>query len=163
MNTDNPNSMREMIYSNLQLKDTEELIEIWTQNDHEVWTDEAFDIIRELLLKRIGHLPEQNRPEQSEEQVDLYHNPETLLKIASGAKEFSWIIVIVSSLFLCGNLYQFVNPNIAYFSQSALPYLPYLTIAILMPLGGIFCFIVLQAIAELIYLFMDIEDNTRGE
>ena len=153
MSIDNPNSMREMIYSNLQLKDTEELTEIWTQNDREAWTDEAFDIIRELLLKRIGHLPEQNQPEQIEEQVDLYHNPETLLKIANWSKNFSWIIIVISSMFLCGNILVFTE--VRSFIN--------LTIGVLLSLGGIFCFIVLQAISELIYLFMDIEDNTRGE
>jgi hypothetical protein len=61
MSTNNANSMRQMIYSNLKLKDTEELIEIWTQNDREAWTDEAFNVIRELLLE-IGKLPEQNQP-----------------------------------------------------------------------------------------------------
>ena len=43
MSTNNANSMRQMIYSNLKLKDTEELLEIWTQNDREAWTDDAFE------------------------------------------------------------------------------------------------------------------------
>jgi hypothetical protein len=61
MSTNNPNYLRAMIYSNLQLKDTEELLEIWTQNDREAWTDEAFDVIRELLAERLGELPKQNQ------------------------------------------------------------------------------------------------------
>jgi heme exporter protein D len=77
--------MRGMIYSNLQLKDTEELLEIWTH----------------LLT-------------------------------------FSSILALMGQgIFLS------------------------LSVGISVVFGGVFCFIVLQAIAELIYLLMDIERNTR--
>jgi hypothetical protein len=56
------NNLTKQIYDNLNLKETDELIEIWRTNDHFEWTDFAFNAIREILQKRIGELPPQNEP-----------------------------------------------------------------------------------------------------
>jgi tetratricopeptide (TPR) repeat protein len=49
--------LREQIYKNLDLRDTEELLEILRENDSEEWDDEAFDIIKEILRERLGKVP----------------------------------------------------------------------------------------------------------
>jgi hypothetical protein len=46
----------------MQFKDTDELIYIWQSNNHYEWTDEAFTVVREILLERLGELPAQNEP-----------------------------------------------------------------------------------------------------
>jgi hypothetical protein len=65
--------LHEQIYENLNLKDTDELLEIWQTNNRGEWSDVAFDIVREILTKRIGELPPQNEPvtgPEKEEKVD---------------------------------------------------------------------------------------------
>ena len=52
------NDLRNQIYSNMQLKSTDELMRIWKQNDHEEWSDTAFEIVKQILLQRTGSLPE---------------------------------------------------------------------------------------------------------
>ena len=47
------------IYRNMQLKDTDELLRIWTQNDRDEWADEAFFVLQEILLERDVEIPEQ--------------------------------------------------------------------------------------------------------
>ncbi len=54
--------LRDKIYSNLNSKDTEELVEIWKTNDRVEWSDLAFDILGEILKERLGILPEQGEP-----------------------------------------------------------------------------------------------------
>lgn len=52
--------LRELLSRNLNLKDTEELIYIWEEHNTEEYRKEAFEIIREILLDRIGYLPPQS-------------------------------------------------------------------------------------------------------
>jgi DNA-directed RNA polymerase subunit RPC12/RpoP len=65
--------LRDQIYNSMNMKETDELIEIWETNNRYEWTDTAFDVVRQILLNRIGELPEQNDPvfeENGEEDTD---------------------------------------------------------------------------------------------
>ena len=44
----------------MQLKDSDELLKIWVKNDRLEWSDEAFSIVHDILLERLGSVPEQN-------------------------------------------------------------------------------------------------------
>ncbi len=48
------------IRRNMQLKDTDELLRIWKQNNREEWSDEAFSVVQEILLERNVEIPDQN-------------------------------------------------------------------------------------------------------
>jgi uncharacterized integral membrane protein len=54
----------------LNLKDTYELLEIWKTNDRVEWSDTAFDMLREILAKRIGELPPQDEPILSHDEAE---------------------------------------------------------------------------------------------
>lgn len=56
------NDLRKQIHDNLNLKETDELIEIWKTNDRVEWTDTAFDVLKEILQQRLGEIPHQNEP-----------------------------------------------------------------------------------------------------
>lgn len=65
--------LRDQIFNNMNMKDTDELVEIWETNNRYEWTDVAFDVVRQILQNRIGELPEQNDPvfeEKSEDDTD---------------------------------------------------------------------------------------------
>jgi hypothetical protein len=47
------------IRSRIVLKETDELLEIWQSNNRFEWSDEAFDIIHEILEERDVEIPEQ--------------------------------------------------------------------------------------------------------
>jgi hypothetical protein len=46
----------------MNLKETDELVEIWETNDRVAWTELAFDVVQEILRNRLGELPPQNEP-----------------------------------------------------------------------------------------------------
>jgi hypothetical protein len=55
------------IRSNMELKDSSELFKIWKENDRQLYSDEAFKVVRELLMERDedfvrGGLPPQKEP-----------------------------------------------------------------------------------------------------
>lgn len=68
--------LRDQIYNNMNMKDTDELIEIWETNNRYEWTDTAFDVVHQILLNRIGKLPEQNDPVFEEKDEDDTDNEE---------------------------------------------------------------------------------------
>ena len=74
--------LRSQIYSNMNLKETDELLEIWQTNDRDEWSDLAFDVVRQILLSRISELPEQDEPvleEESEDKADDDEEEEDLV------------------------------------------------------------------------------------
>jgi tetratricopeptide (TPR) repeat protein len=48
---------REQIYKNLLQKSTQELLEIWQEQNLEGWEKGVFEIIKQILLERLGELP----------------------------------------------------------------------------------------------------------
>ena len=54
MNTQN---LLEKIYDRMATKNTDELIAIWKENDHGLWSDSAFEVIQKLLVERGVALP----------------------------------------------------------------------------------------------------------
>lgn len=54
------NNRREHIYQNLVIKDTEDLLDIWQNGDVSKWEAVAFEIVKEILIERLGYLPDQS-------------------------------------------------------------------------------------------------------
>src|SRR4030067_158190 len=61
--------LREQIRNNLILKDTYELLEIWRVNNHVVWSDLTFEVLREILRDRIREIPPQDEPILEDEEI----------------------------------------------------------------------------------------------
>lgn len=58
-------NLRAQIYNRLILKNTEELLEIWQKGDTSEWNEEVFEIIQEILLKRLEDVPPQSNDAQA--------------------------------------------------------------------------------------------------
>jgi hypothetical protein len=52
--------MVEDIRKNWANKSSEELVQIWKENDHERWSDSAFEAVKQILAERVVELPPQN-------------------------------------------------------------------------------------------------------
>ncbi len=52
--------LRAQIRSNLDSKETEELLEIWQNEDLDEWDEIVFEIVEDILLKRLGYVPQQS-------------------------------------------------------------------------------------------------------
>ncbi len=72
------------IRSILDTRDTEDLLEIWTDNDRKAWTDEAFIAIQAILMDRLGEVPPQ--PQQYQP-ADFADDPELVLQAARYLKQ----------------------------------------------------------------------------
>jgi len=154
------------LYNSLNQKDTQELVKIWQENDSSAWTPEAFAAIRDILLERLGRIPVQATPEPETEE-DTYHDPERLEKIASWAHTLSWVMLIfyiVKPLIEIYLLWVYSNASATTLSDFTANVILSGNRSILLEffLAAVY-FVLLQALSEGIYLFMDIEENTRKQ
>ena len=164
----------EQIRIRMEQKTTEELLDIWKKNDRGEWTDAAFEVIREILAARIGSLPAQGEDiVDSEEKVDealededTYHVYENLVRVSSLARGFSWICLGLAVLFLVADivllLASVTGENQMGWGGFSLDrvWIPLMSSLLPLLFSGFF-FVALRAIAEGIYVLLDIEDSTR--
>lgn len=54
--------MKKHILIEMGQKTSEELVDIWKKNNRAEWTNEAFEVIKEILLERSGELPSKDSP-----------------------------------------------------------------------------------------------------
>lgn len=66
------NDLRDQIHNNMNLKNTDELLEIWQKNDRVEWSDVSFQAVKEILNSRNIETPQQDEPvyEHLEEEND---------------------------------------------------------------------------------------------
>ena len=90
-------SMRRGIYVRMRQKETDELLQIWTQNDRSEWTDAAFSVIEEILSERLGDIPPQAQ-KQLQEQID---NPDSLSSLAAAV---GGVLIVAGIALAIGNM-----------------------------------------------------------
>ena len=56
------NKLRQQIYNTLNLRETEDLLDIWQTNDRVEWSETAFEVIEEILKQRLEEVPPQEEP-----------------------------------------------------------------------------------------------------
>jgi hypothetical protein len=153
--------LKDHIRVNMREKDTQELIEIWKKNDRTEWTAEAFDAVREILMERTGELPPQDLAADTEQGEDeISYNESRLTSAASWASLLSWVFLGVGILITLTSLWG-TSRNFASYG-SILVFISTLVTQLLPAMAGAFFFVVLQVIAEGVYVLMDIENNTRS-
>ena len=59
----------EAIQKELELRETEDLVEIWKEHDKSQWTESAFEAIRNILTERMGEPPQYEGIEAAKEYV----------------------------------------------------------------------------------------------
>jgi hypothetical protein len=101
--------------------------------------------------------------EKREGFLGTYFSKSTVLRLASIAKVFSWIILGFYALHWLVQVGVFVLQYLRGFMQGMgfTDYLQSLLILFEQPLRALVYFIVLQGVAQAMLMFMDMEDNTR--
>jgi hypothetical protein len=179
------------IYNTLNLKTTEELIEIWQTNDRVDWTDTAFDVIREILQERLGELPPQNdaiyehgegwlenETNEFEDEVNekdlcnlenepAFYEPRQVLKLETWLNWLAIAMVAISAilnLLDLGTWHQIIR---SYYMNSSLWDLiswliAFIIIGFYIMLQGLIYYFVLKALASILNILMEMEFNSRG-
>jgi hypothetical protein len=62
---------RNSVFNNLNLLETDDLIEIWQNNNRAEWSDTAFEVVQQILRTRLGQLPQQDEPTYENSEQDM--------------------------------------------------------------------------------------------
>ena len=163
---------RQEIFSGMKDKDTEELLKIWKENDREEWSNEAFEVIHDILLERLEKVPEQggnsalagDSPGFEYNRRKPYHSSTRLLGMASWANVISWIVLCLGAFIFIIQLINLIKlePDISVLRYSKSIYIltPYLTHLSTFAFD-IFLFVVLQGLSQCIYILIDIFEAKR--
>lgn len=180
--------LRNQIYNNMNLKETEELLEIWQTNDRVEWTDTTFEVVKEILTKRGMEAPDQDKPiyeydEEKDNKEDasftelelkiiddenppVFFDPFDVLKISK------WIeIAATASIIIVIALGLTELPRTRSIVWSYFPNDPRLAIIATLIALGIWCITValqvtvtyfpLRALAQILKVLVEMEFNSR--
>lgn len=174
------------IYSNLNLKDTDALVEIWQKNDRLEWSQTAFDVLRKILLERLGSLPPQDEPileysdnmEGGEIDPDLdllvddnnlpeFYDPYQVLRLEKWLHKAAIAAVIASAISSLIALPQTKEIVLSYFMGNPAWDLVAWLVAIVIylfavGLQGIIFYFPLRALGSILKILMEMEFNSRG-
>jgi hypothetical protein len=182
------NDFRKQVYNNLNLKETDELVEIWQKNDRVEWSDDTFNIIQEILRERLGKLPSQNEPileytdankdKVNKDESDFeflidndnppeFYNPHEVLRLENWinwAAIASVVASIISSLLelqrMHFTVWGFFRNDV---EKSSIAWL--ITIVIFVFAVGLQCIVIyfpIKALGAILKILMEMEFNSRG-
>lgn len=181
------NNLRQQIYNNFNLKETDELIEIWQKNDRVEWAEDTFSVIQEILQERLGELPPQNEPileyedtedENDEDEADFelsiddenppeFYNPHEVLRLEKWLSKAATASIVASAISSLIALPQMQSIVLSYFmgdtSKNFVAWL--ITIVIFVFAVGLQIIIIyfpLKALGSILKILMEMEFNSRG-
>jgi len=94
MSSEPSDSLYDQIYKKLQEKETEELLEIWQENNRDEWSDNAFAAIYEILLERLGsEPPSQQPPPEAETGKYLFFDLDKVISLSDNINTIAWVVL----------------------------------------------------------------------
>jgi hypothetical protein len=166
MTTEKSDSMSNEIYNELNLKSTEELLEIWKTNDRSVWSDAGFKAIKKILIERQGSVPpQQAAPAEDEPDSGTYYDIDKISSISTIANVLAWVILVGDAIALIAYLFlgtQSNSVNLFKYLTSMSNVMNLLIWCVVYILPGLFFFVVLRVLSESIYVLVEIAENSRS-
>jgi hypothetical protein len=170
--------LREQIRAQLGLRATEDLLEIWQENDRRAWSDAAFDIMGEILRERLGEVPPQGKPKteadedlevwekellDSEDQPELYNVVDVItlkrtIDKAVIAFVVAWILLVVANMPWIWSLAASGVPTLREIRGSVPGIITY-GLAALVEI--VMTCVPLKALAHILRILMQMEFNSR--
>jgi hypothetical protein len=182
------NDLHKQVYNNLNLKETDELVEIWQKNDHVEWAEDTFFVIQEILQERLGELPPQDEPiweytdenedneDEDESEVDFliddenppeFYNPHEVLRLEKWLYQAAIASIVASAISSLLELLQMQRTVLSFFrGEMEWSFVAWLiAIAILVfavGLQSIIIYFPLKALGSILKILMEMEFNSRG-
>jgi len=157
------NALRRQVFERMNFKETDELLAIWRKGDHEEWTDTALDVVKEILLSRLGEIPaeEENIEQQIENQSNVASRGEKKLAFISFlANLLSWIVLVLYTIIFVVRVIlgiQDIAAGVPFNLQQIYGWLGILSSLVF----SFIYFVVLQAISKFINLLLEKKEQTN--
>ncbi len=154
--TDQSTTLNKKLYENMRQKSSDELLQIWKENDRTEWSDEAYDAIRQILTERGVSLPSQKAAVAvADEEGDP--NADALVRLSTWAQLLGWLALVVTVGISGINVVSIVtSPG---FTLGVAAIFNILS-ALLILMVGAFLFVFFMLVSKGIFVMLDILDNT---
>lgn len=171
------NDIRKQIFLKFNLKETDELVEIWQTNDRLAWSEVTYAVIREILLERIGELPPQNEPvweysdesedESDDEKLPEFYDPHQVLRLEKWLSKAAIAAIVASAVSSLIVLPQTQMIVLSFFlGNTEWNFVAWLIAIVIMVFAvSLECIIIyfpLKALASILKILMEMEFNSRG-
>lgn len=181
-------NLKDQIYQSMNLKETEELLQIWQENDRVEWSDTAFDVIKDILMERLGEIPPQAEPVfeyADEEDIDddtdgftelelkiiddesppEFYDPFEVLRISKWIDWSARAMVVVIILYNLSRFPNYKGMLTSYFIENPNNLLVYLLTLIVLVInsiiGVVITFWLLTTLSSVLKILMQMEFNSR--
>lgn len=181
-------NLSKQIREHLNLKTTDELLEIWQDNDRVEWSEAAFEVIQEILTERGEEIPEQDEPIhehieevdtvkefgftegelkiiEAKDQPELYDPLDVLLikKRIEQAAAISIILTVISTIFTYPQSKSMASSLLQSFPPLTSLEIPIAVTATLIAIGMavVTTYLPLKALARILQILMEMEFNSR--
>lgn len=170
--------LRQQIYTNLNLKTTDELQEIWVENRRYEWSDTAFELIEEILDEREAEIPDQKPAvwtkqeaneqfwqniDENNENAAVFYKPNEVLRIINWLEVAAKVALLVTPFQV---LFILIRPLYDFFSIIGTSFSAKLggiiLILIFSVLPAITSYLLYRAVAYILGILMEFEFNSRG-
>lgn len=184
-----PGNLHSEVFSNLNLRETDDLIQIWRDNNRYEWTDEALQIVSQILQERLGELPSQNGPSYEpsplknekpievgsplnayldDEDLPEFYDPWNVLRLEKWIYRAAVGAIIITALQLLLDFSNYQRFWMTWFAGDArynlvAGLLAILQISLYIGIEYIVMFLPLRALAEILKILMEMEFTSRGK
>ncbi len=180
-------SLRKQIYNNLSLKETDELVEIWQENDRVEWSEDTFSVIQEILQERLDEIPPQDEPileytdnqendieDESDfeflidgENLPEFYNPFEVSRLEKWLYQAAIVSVVASIISSLLGLQQTQRIILEFFMNNIeMNFTAWLiAIVVFVFAVGLQCILIyfpLKALGTILKILMEMEFNSRG-
>ena len=180
------NDLHKQIYDRMNIKETEELLEIWQCNDRFEWSDEAFDVINEILKERGMEIPEQDEPvyehvEETnredygfndeelkiidDENPPAFYDPFEVLQLVKWIERATKAVVIVIVLYNLVRFPKFMNMLGLFSVENPNSFVVYLIAFVAMALNALLGIaitnLILKTLSHVLKILMEMEFRSR--
>lgn len=180
------NDLHHQIYQEMNLIETNELLEIWQNNDRFEWSDIAFEVINEILREHGVEIPNQNEPiydHNDEEAEEDYEFSEEVLKIIDDKnppdfydpfevlKVSKWIDLAVKAMIALIVIQSLLNVSTywriaqSYFINNPYSFWVYLITVLIVAaniaLSVLLTYVPLKALSRILRILMEMEFTSR--
>jgi hypothetical protein len=179
---------RQRLYNQLNMRETDDLVEIWQTNDREEWTELSFDVIREILQRRLGELPPQDEPALEdltddievdndggatqdelgeEEDEPVFYEPQDVLWLDTRLNQVALIAIIAMigasslTLLVTQRFFSSFFPNNEVWNLIAWV-IVIVVYVFALTLESIIIYFPLKALGAILKILMEMEFNSRG-
>lgn len=86
------------LYTNLNLRETDDLLDIWKHGDPDEWQEDVFDLIGEILQERLGYLPDPSIKLQVKQRMEVVESWWDAGELEKAREGVEWVLQIQPGL-----------------------------------------------------------------